>query len=145
VVDTSQQPTYVLTADLESVDEGGTVTFILQTTHVPQGTTFEYTIDGVSENDVVGGQLGGTAMVDANGRAIIRVTLKEDLRTEKLETLTLSVAGQTASVQVVDTSKTPAFVLTTGIDDIAGGDADDVIRGSATVNILGDGGRTFNA
>jgi len=103
--DTSINPTYTLTSSAEAVNEGDTVVFTLQTTNVDAGARFDYVISGVSAADVVGGLLTGTAVVDANGKAEIRVPVAADLLTEvTAETLTLTVAGQTKGVSINDTS-----------------------------------------
>src|SRR5690606_175646 len=165
-------PTFSLEADADSVNEGGTVTFTLQTTNVEPGTEYTYKIEGVDADDVVGGQLSGTVKIDADGKAIIEVALRGDGKTETLETLTGSVAGETASVDVVDTSQAPeptyhleadavsvdeggtvTFTLqTTNVPqgttfeyEISGVDADDVVGGKlkGTVTIGADGKATI--
>lgn len=90
----------------EAVDEGETVTFTLNTTNVAPGTQYTYTISGISASDVQGGLLTGIVTIDANGRAVIQVTLTEDLKTEGVENLTITVAGQDASVAINDVSTT---------------------------------------
>ena len=108
VVEPAPVATYSLAANAASVDEGGTAYFTLTTTNVDSGSQFSYSISGVSAADVSGGTLVGTATVGADGKAIIAVTLNEDATTEGAETLTLSVAGESAAVTVNDSSATPA-------------------------------------
>lgn len=93
-----------ITSDSSAVNEGGTVYFTLSTTNVKAGSTFAYTLAGVSAADVAGGLLTGIATTDASGKAIIAVTLLNDSLTDGDETLTISAAGKTASVSVKDTS-----------------------------------------
>lgn len=93
-----------ITSDSSAVNEGGTVYFSLNTTNVKAGSTFAYTLAGVSAADVAGGLLTGIATTDASGKAIIAVTLLNDSLTDGDETLTISAAGKTASVSVKDTS-----------------------------------------
>lgn len=77
--------------------------FTLTTTNVKAGSTFAYTLSGVTAADVAG-PLTGIATTDASGKAIIAVTLVNDNLTEGAETLTLSAAGKTGSVTINDTS-----------------------------------------
>jgi hypothetical protein len=96
-------PSYDLAASAADVDEGSSVTFTLSTENVAEGDTFDYTITGVDAADV-DGDLTGTATIGADGTATVTVALAADLTEEGEETLTLSVAGQSASVTVNDTS-----------------------------------------
>jgi len=106
-------PTYALAASAASVNEGAAMNFTLTTTSVAAGTQFSYVISGVAAADVVGGSLTGTVTVDSQGKAIIPVTLVSDATTEGAETISLSVANQTATVVVNDTSVTPAAAVAT--------------------------------
>ena len=150
VADTSGTPvslveSFELTSDASSADEGQTVYFTLDTANVAAGSQYAYTLSGVSASDVVGGSLSGTVTIDASGKAVVAVSLVADAMTEGAETLTLSVAGQTASVVVADTSEAPAplsriFVLTSGQDvgaAFTGGALDDTYY--ATQNTLNSG------
>jgi hypothetical protein len=120
VNDTSVNPTYTLTANAEAADEGQTAIFTLQTTNVDAGQSFDYVISGVSKDDVTSGTLTGTAVVGADGKAEISVQLSADRVTEGAETLTLTVAGQSESVVVTDTSVDPEHQFTTGTDNLLG-------------------------
>jgi hypothetical protein len=130
--------TFELVRSAASVDEGDNVTFTLNTTNVAPGTQYTYTISGISADDVQGGVLAGTVTVDANGRAVIQITLAADRTTEGVENLTVSVAGQSASVEINDVSLTPAFVLTEGHDNVTGTIGDDTIIGSHLTYNTGD-------
>jgi hypothetical protein len=98
-------PTYSLTADAASVDEGEVAGFSLATTHVDAGTVVDYTITGVQAADISGG-LTGSATIGTDGTADIAVQVLADQLTEGVETLTLSLdtGAATASTQVQDTS-----------------------------------------
>jgi len=111
-------PTYALSAANSSVNEGASVIFTLTTNNVAGGTALTYTLSGtgITANDIFGGALTGTAVIDSTGRAIISVPISSDLNTEGAETLTITVQGATASVLVNDTSVatvTPTYFLTT--------------------------------
>ena len=117
VNDTSKAiATYRLVASATSVNEGAVANFTLNTTNVAAGTTVGYTLSGVSNADVFGSLLSGSATVNTSGIATIAVTLLNDLLTEGAETLTVTAGGATASILVNDTSIT--FV---GIIDGGGG------------------------
>jgi len=146
-------PTYELSSDVSSVDEGGTVVFTLETTGVPAGSEFDYSITGINATDVVGGQLSGTAEIGEDGKAIITVNVSADMTDELIETMTLTVAGESASVTINDTSfptyelnaetatvdegGTAVFVLeTTGV--AAGSQFDYVISGVSAADVVND-------
>jgi len=107
------QPSYALSANAASADEGTSVLFTLTTANVAAGSSFAYTLGGVNSSDVAGGALTGVATVGSDGKAIIQVNLAADGVTDGAKTLTVSVAGQTAAVAVNDTSITPVVVVPT--------------------------------
>jgi hypothetical protein len=80
-------PTYNLSAANSTVNEGSTATFTLKTTNVASGTSVDYSLSGVSTDDIVGGVASGKAVVGSNGEATIGVALKADQVTEGNETL----------------------------------------------------------
>ena len=104
-----QRNDYVLTADATSVNEGSTVHFTLDTHDLAQGTQFDYSLSGsgITVDDLadsVHGSLSGTAIVGADGKAVISVNLAADILTEGAETLILTIDDHTKSVTVNDTS-----------------------------------------
>jgi hypothetical protein len=111
VNDTSRTPYYALAASNVAVDEGTTATFTLSTVNVPLGSTLLYTLSGLSNADVLGGVLSGNAVINSSGMAAILVNLLNDALTEGSETLTVTVAGVSASTTVNDTSRTPTYAL----------------------------------
>src|SRR5690606_31247164 len=129
------QPTFKLTASAEEVDEGADVVFTLTTTNVAPGTQYEYVISGVSSADLEGGKLTGTVTIDASGKATIPVSLLADLKSEGVETLKITIAGQTYEVTVNDTSLTPVptFELSSSADAVDEGA--DVVFTLSTTNV----------
>jgi hypothetical protein len=126
---TTLAPSYSLTASDVEVNEGNTLQFTLATTNVAEGTSIPYTITGVSSADITGGLLTGVATVGVDGRATIAVGLVADQTSEGPENLVISLAGETATARVNDSSVTPrtTFRLTTGNDrgyEFVGTDAD---------------------
>jgi hypothetical protein len=131
-------PTYSLSADKATVDEGGLVNFTLSTVNVSAGTTLSYVLSGVNAADVAGGSLTGTVTVGSDGKAIIPVVLLADAATEGAETLGVSIAGKTAAVAVNDTSKAPVPTTMTA-------SANSMTEGAAgvTYTVNGEAGKTY--
>ena len=122
--------TYALSTSAVTVNEGSSITFTLTTTNVPNGTLWNYSLGGtgITASDVVGGSLSGTITVN-NNQAKFNVSLASDLTTEGLETLIATVQGQSASVQINDTSTTPpTYTLSANTGNVNEG-------GTATFNI----------
>ena len=159
--DTSTTPaeavaTYALAASASSANEGDVVVFTLTTTNVASGSLVAYAITGIESADVVGGALTGTATVGVDGVATVSVSLTDDASTEGAQTMTMTMAGQTASVSVADSSgdAVKVMTLTTGADggaDFTGDTNDDIFSGAVgtlnTVDSLdgGNGNDTLNA
>ena len=99
-------PTYAISPGAVSVNEGGSVTFTVNTTNVAAGTAVPYLLsgNGITASDLLGGQLSGTVAITQSGSAVISVPIAADLTTEGPETLVLTVAGKTAQVVINDTS-----------------------------------------
>jgi len=109
--DTSKSvPTYSLSSNSTSVNEGATATFSLTTTNVASGTSVPYTLSGISADDIIGGLLTGSATVNSSGVATISVGIVADSLTEGTETLTVTAQNKTASITIADTSTTPVVI-----------------------------------
>lgn len=111
---TLAKPTYSLAASATSINEGGTVTFTLDTSDVLRNTNVPYTITGVSVADISLNSLKGNFTIGVNGIATLPITLVNDELSEGTETLTLAidqVAGLSRSVTISDTSLTPTYDL----------------------------------
>lgn len=104
-------PTYQLTANVSSADEGTTIVYQLQTSHVLAGTQVAYSLSGqgITAADLTSGSLTGFLTVGADGKATLSITLANDALTEGAETLLLSLPGHDAAVPVTinDTSLNP--------------------------------------
>lgn len=109
-------PTYALSANATTRDEGGSVSYTLTTTNVAPGTALPYTISGagITAADFVPATLSGTINVDAAGFGVLTITLATDTTTEGPETLRLTVnnalgaAVAQIDTAIVDTSLTPS-------------------------------------
>jgi hypothetical protein len=108
-------PTYRLTTDDVSVNEGQAVTITLTTTNVPDGGTVPYTITGIGISDANISGLGGSFTV-INNTAVATFFFSEDRAWEGTETFTLTLNGVvpavSVSVSVLDTSVGPPTTTT---------------------------------
>lgn len=107
VVDSSVV-TYQLSRTAANINEGESVTITLATVNgsVPNGYTVPYTVTGISAADLSAGSLTGNFTFTSNS-ASTSFTLANDATTEGTETLTLTAAGQSIQVSILDTSVTP--------------------------------------
>ena len=102
ITDTSLDPTYTLSADNTTINEGDTVTITLTTTDIADSTNFAYTVTGVDADDLSSGSLTGNITINSNtGTAAF--TLAEDATTEGAETLTLTLDNGEGSIDITIT------------------------------------------
>ncbi|NDD13868.1 MAG: VCBS repeat-containing protein, partial [Betaproteobacteria bacterium] len=98
-------PTYVITSSASSVNEGSSVTFMIDTKNIEWGKTISYTLTGISQLDLASRSLTGSATVNQNGvdgRATVTVNLASDQTTEGAEQLRLVVGSTTSSAVTVN-------------------------------------------
>jgi hypothetical protein len=98
-----------------SYNEGNTMIATLRTRNIPNGTTVNYTVTGMTIGDLSAGSLTGTLIISGNS-AFATWTLSNDTLTEGTDTFTLTLAGIDSigtvtgslsdSVSVIDTSNT---------------------------------------
>ena len=103
-------PTYSLSRNSASVNEGGTVILTLVTTNVANGVSIPYTITGVSSVDIDGEALTGNFVTGSLMTLSFVVTA--DYITEGTETLTLTLDGKSTSITVTlnDTTTSTSIV-----------------------------------
>lgn len=114
IADTSITPTYAIIPSANSINEGSSVTFTVNTYQIPDGTSLYYTLSGVQAADITGGALSGSFTITANTGSVT-VTTTSDLSTEGPETMTfqlrtISTSGTivlTSNVVINDTSLSP--------------------------------------
>ena len=118
---TSRVATYDLITSASSVEEGNGFKVKIKTNKVTPGTAVYWKASGgVTENDLInettGDALGGPAILDADGNAIMQFDTIKDRFTEGLETFSvqaftdsdyLNPVGNSVSVDILDTSTTP--------------------------------------
>lgn len=107
----SPPPTYTLTANVSAVEEAGTVTYTLTTTHVGPGTAIPYALSGtgITAADIVGGALTGSITVNAAGSGVFNVTFAADGATEAPEVLRLTLGANLAQIEttILDSNTPP--------------------------------------
>ena len=115
VVLQSSGPSYTVSADSTSVNEGGAFTTTITTTNVEDDTILYWEITGVSSADFSSGSLTGSVLISSNSASFSH-TVDSDLTTEGTETATIKVysdsgrttqVGDTLTVSISDTSITP--------------------------------------
>jgi len=128
ITDTSTTPTYDLVVEPSNVDEGNSVTFTLNTTQIPNNTFVPYTITG---SGITAADFGSNSLQDSflivDNTASVTLTIREDLKTEGVETFALSLdtAPVTQEVVINDTSidPPPVFQLLTTSNSINEGES----------------------
>jgi len=103
-------PTYSLSSDYLTVNEGTIITITLTTTLVNDNTSVPWTITGINTADLVSGGLTGNFIVQSN-TANATFIIKNDVTTEGTETFKLSLNGLNTEVNVVinDNSLSPGY------------------------------------
>ena len=97
---------YAIGVSTETVNEGGSVTFTINTLNVGYGTTLYYSTSGtVSSDDFSNNSLTGSFVVNNNTATVTR-TIANDVNTEGNETFNLVVRTTSSSGTVVATSST---------------------------------------
>ncbi|KGG25555.1 lectin-like protein [Prochlorococcus sp. MIT 0701] len=136
IIDTSLTPTYSLFSSKESLQEGELLTSTINTTNLPSGTPIYWSLvgeagDDITESDVNSGQLKGTEYLDSQGQATISHVIANDRESEGAERLRVKIfsdyqrtdeVAQSASIIIQDTSKSPAYSLTTTTTHLEEGD-----------------------
>jgi hypothetical protein len=91
---------YSVEANKSSVKEGEFIIYTITTTNVANGTIAYYTLSGVSNSDIVGGNLTGSFVVN-NSTSKVTVGIAEDDIVEDYQTLIFSINGTGANVSVL--------------------------------------------
>lgn len=117
-------PTYSISPNVTSVNEGNSVQYTVTTTNVPNGTTLYWTqiinIGNASASDMSDLQDSGSVTINSNTGSFTR-TLSADLSTEGTETLSVqlrtgstsgTIVATATNVSVIDTSTSPTITIT---------------------------------
>lgn len=127
ISDTSTAPGYTVIPGVSSVNEGGSVSWVVTTTNITDGTTLYWVNTGTASGaDFSDGQNSGSFTVTGNTATISR-TLTNDSTTEGSETIILeiktgSISGTTvatsSTVTVADTSINPGYSISPGASSV---------------------------
>ena len=99
----------VLSASRPIVEEGDEVQFILYVPDGVEGSTYAYSITGITANDLFYGTLTGNFTLDSLQSGQVSIILATDSVVE-IETITMAVSSLNLSVQVTITDTSPAPV-----------------------------------
>lgn len=101
-VTTAINPTYTITTDKLTYEEGENIQYTIVTTDVPDGSILEYTLFGtnITTDDFVLKTLSDKFTVTSN-RAIVNVLLAEDNNIEFNETVRFQIVGTSSFADVV--------------------------------------------
>jgi hypothetical protein len=125
LVAVSNAPTYTMTQDVTSLDEGQTVTFTVTTTDVPDGTSLVYVISGspnFNYEDLTSSTLSGSVAINNNTGTIQLTTSLDYTTTEGVEYFELKlkdasgIIRATSSNIFINDSSTATYAI--GINSI---------------------------
>jgi hypothetical protein len=101
---------FTIATDKQIVTEGDSVTFSVAKSGTGGGNSVDYTLQGLSQTDVLGGSLFGTVPLDAAGKGSKTIAIAQDTLTEGDELLSFVLEnGSQQSVTVRDFVKTEAI------------------------------------
>ena len=114
-------PTYILSTNQLTVNEGSQLITTVQTTYVAQNTILYWSLSGtgITASDFSAGSLTGQVSIAANGNAVFNHTLANDLSTEGTETINIKLFTDasrntqvaTTNVNINDTSKGSTYSI----------------------------------
>lgn len=105
-------PTYGASSNPSgSVNEGSSVTFTLTTTNVLDGSTFPYSITGITAADISSGSLSGNVTISSNSGSTTITLVKDGLTEGETATCTFTTPGgdRVVAVTVGDADPNPAL------------------------------------
>ena len=102
----SLEPTYEVTANRTTCPEGEFIIYTITTTNLTNGSILYYNLTGggITASDIIGNQLSGNFIINEN-TSKVTVGIEDDNEIEDVETLTFSITGKGASVDVLITTK----------------------------------------
>ena len=104
----------VISADKSIMGEGESVTFTLQTSGLPSGSTLPFRLEGITEDDLANGLLTGTFTINAAGIATTTVNIAADQVNDGFKTLKCVLTNFPnvyASVGINDTSGDMGIII----------------------------------
>ena len=102
---TNTNPTFNVVANRTTCPEDEFIIYTITTTNVANGSILYYTLtgDGITPSDIVGNKLNGEFVIQDN-EAKVTIGIREDSTVEDEETLTFTISGNGASVDVLITT-----------------------------------------
>ena len=115
---TGADPTFNVVANRSTVPEGEFVIYTVTTTNIVNGSILYYRLtgDSITPSDIVGNKLNGEFVIQ-NNEAKITVGIADDTEVEDEETLTFTISGNGASVDVLITSESSLSDSDEGVGD----------------------------
>ena len=114
-------PTYAVRANRTTCPEDEFIIYTITTTNLVNGTILFYNLSGnnITSSDIIGNQLSGRFIIN-NNKSTVTVGIAEDNTIEDVETLTFTITGKGASVDVLITTKDDQTIedLDDGIGDV---------------------------
>lgn len=105
---------YIIRASSNVVNEGDTLSFVLETIDIPQGTLVPWIISRIQSDDISPSVLNGSFLIGSDGKASYSLEITEDYATERDEILRISLVNNPyifCDVIIKDTSKTTEVVI----------------------------------
>ena len=111
-------PTFNVVANRTTCPEDEFIIYTITTTNVPNGSILYYTLsgDGITPSDIVGNKLNGEFVIQDN-QAKVTIGIREDSTIEDEETLTFTISGNGASVDVLITTDDLLKDFDSGVGD----------------------------
>ena len=104
-----ETPTYIISTNSQSYNEGQQIITTVQTSFVASGTVLYWSLSGtgITSGDFSAGSLTGQVTINAQGTAVFNHTLANDLTTEGTETVAIKLFSDSSrNTQVATTSAT---------------------------------------
>ena len=103
---TTLVPSYNVFANRTSCPEGEFIIYTIETTNISNGTILFYNLSGnnITASDIIGNRLTGSFII-SNNKSKVTVGIEEDNEIEDVETLTFTITGKGASVDVLITTE----------------------------------------
>lgn len=101
-------PTYNLTVNKASINEGDEIELTLITTGLSEGTPVDWEIIGLESTDILPTSLSGQFITDKNGQATYKITMIEDQITDGNKTFIFKlkyIKNQQVTILAIDSSK----------------------------------------
>ena len=111
-------PTFNVVANRTTCPEDEFIIYTITTTNVPNGSILYYTLsgDGITPSDIIGNKLNGEFVIQDN-EAKVTIGIREDSTIEDEETLTFTISGNGASVDVLITTDDLLKDFDSGVGD----------------------------